>query len=88
MINKETICLNCESKEIIKRGILKTENKGNRQRYGCKNCSHRFIQDEPFKRMRNQEQIITQCMDMYYSGMSLRKISDHLQRFFTSSVNA
>jgi len=34
MINKETICPNCKGKKIIKRGILKTENKGNRQRYG------------------------------------------------------
>ncbi len=86
MINKETICPNCESKKIIKRGILKTENKGNRQRYGCKDCSHRFIQDEPFKRMRNQEQIITQCMDLYYSGMSFRKIADHLKTFFPKNV--
>jgi len=26
--------------------------------------------------MRNKEQIITQTMDMYYSGMSFRKIAD------------
>ena len=87
MINKETICPKCKGNKLIKRGILKTESKGNRQRLGCKNCNHRFIIDEPFKRMRNHELIITQCMDLYYSGMSFRKIADHLQKFFPKGVH-
>jgi len=87
MINEETICPKCQGNKLIKRGILKTENKGNRQRFGCKNCNHRFIIDEPFKRMRNHEQIITQCMDLYYSCMSFRKITQHLQKFFPKSVS-
>ena len=88
MINKETICLKCKSKDIIKRGILKTDNKGNRQRYGCKECNHRFVEDEPFRRMRNQNKMITLCIDLYYSGMSFRKVKEHLEKFYPSVVGA
>jgi transposase-like protein len=37
--------------------------------------------------MRNKDLIITQTMDMYYSGMSFRKIADHLVRFFPKGVH-
>ena len=53
MTNKEIKCPICESKELIKRGVIKTESKGDRQRYGCKKCGKRFIPDEPFFRMSN-----------------------------------
>ncbi len=84
----EIICPKCKSKEIIKRGLIKNEDREFTQRYGCKSCSNRFVLDTPFFRMRNKELIITQCMDLYYSGMSFRKIADHLKRFFPKNVNA
>jgi len=84
---KEIICPKCKSKEIIKRGFIKTENRDKIQRFGCKSCNNRFVLDNPFFRMRNKEQFITQCMDLYYSGMSFRKIADHLKRFFPKGVH-
>ena len=84
---KEIICPKCKSKEIIKRGFIKTENRDKIQRFGCKSCNNRFVLDNPFFRMRNKEQFITQCMDLYYSGMSFRKIADHLKRFFPKNVH-
>lgn len=83
----ELICPKCLSKEVIKRGLIKTENRESTQRYGCKKCNNRFVLDNPFFRMRNKEQIITQTMDMYYSGMSFRKIAQHLQKFFPKEVS-
>lgn len=32
--------------------------------------------------MRNNEHKITACLDMYFRGMSLRKIQEHLHTFF------
>lgn len=87
METTQLICPKCNSKEIIKRGLIKTDNRDKTQRYGCKTCNNRFVLDTAFFRMRNKEQLITQCTDMYYSGMSFRKIADHLQRFFPSGVN-
>jgi len=60
METKEILCPKCKSKEIIKRGLIKTDNRNNTQRYGCKECNNRFVLDNPYFRMRNKEQIITQ----------------------------
>ena len=88
MENNELKCPECSSKEVTKRGFRYTERREKIQKYFCKDCKYRFILDNPFFRMRNKEQVITQCMDLYYSGMSFRKIADHLQRFFPKGVNA
>jgi len=87
METTQLTCPKCNSKEIIKRGIIQTDNREKTQRYGCKTCNNRFVLDTPFFRMKNKDQVITQCLDMYYSGMSFRKIADHLQRFFPIGVN-
>ena len=66
METTQLICPKCNSKEIIKRGIIQTNNREKTQRYECKSCHNRFVLDTPYFRMRNKEQIITQTMDMYY----------------------
>ena len=86
-MTNEIKCPICKNKELIKRGVIKTESKGDRQRYSCKKCGKRFIPDEPFFRMRNHDKMITACMDMYYSGMSFRRIQEHLEKFYPNSVN-
>ena len=86
MENKVLSCPKCSGKEITKRGLRITESREKIQKYFCKTCKHRFVLDTPYFRMRNKEQIITQTMDMYYSGMSFRKIADHLVRFFPKGV--
>ena len=86
-MTNEIKCPICKSKELIKRGAIKTESKGDRQRYSCKKCGKRFVPVEPFFRMRNNDKMITACMDMYYSGMSFRKIQEHLEKFYPNSVN-
>jgi transposase-like protein len=87
METTQLTCPKCKSKEVIKRGLIYTENREKVQRYGCKTCHNRFVLDTAFFRMRNKEQLITQCTDMYYSGMSFRKIADHLVRFFPKGVH-
>ena len=87
METKEILCPKCDSKEVTKRGFRYTERREKIQKYFCKSCKHRFVLDNPFFRMRNHQQMITQCTDMYYSGMSFRKIADHLKRFFPSNIH-
>jgi len=87
MENKALQCPKCSGKEVTKRGLRITESREKIQKYFCKTCKHRFVLDTPYFRMRNKEQIITQTMDMYYSGMSFRKIADHLVRFFPKGVH-
>ena len=78
---KNLSCPNCKSENVIKRGKRKTQNRGLIQRLGCNKCGHRFIQDS-FYRMRNSPQKITLCLDLFYRGVSTRKIQEHLQSFY------
>jgi len=75
-------CPNCKSEKIIKRGKRKTDHRGLIQRYGCKNCSHRFVIDNGFFKMKNAPQKITLCLDLFFKGVSTRQIQEHLQQFY------
>ncbi len=81
MKTQQITCPECKSNEIIKRGKRKT-GRGLVQRYCCKSCKKRFVENDGFYRMRNTEHKVTACLDMYFNGMSLRKIQEHLRTFF------
>lgn len=74
-------CSNCKSKEIIKWGKRKTDNRGKVQRYKCKSCSETFINDA-FYRMRNNPQKITCALDLFFRGLSTRGVQEHFKAFF------
>ena len=80
-MRQEIICEKCKGRNIKKDGVRKTKNRGYVQRYKCKDCSYRFSMDDGFWKMKNNEKKITACINMYYAGMSLRKIQEHLQMF-------
>lgn len=75
-------CAKCGSINTIKRGVRRTENRGNIQRFYCKDCNKRFVVRDAFYHMRNNPQKITLCLDLYFRGISLRKIQEHLQAFY------
>jgi len=79
---KKVSCSRCNSNKIKKDGLRKTQNRGKIQRYKCKECGFRFVLDDGFFRMRNHKKKITLCLDLYYKGISLRKIQEHLQAFY------
>jgi len=78
-------CPECKSDEIIKSGIRKTSF-GEAQRYKCKSCGHRFTINKGFSRMKNEPKAITLSMDLYFKGISYRKICDHLKQFYSLEV--
>jgi transposase-like protein len=80
-MKQEIICEKCKGRNIKKDGVRKTKNRGYVQRYRCKDCSYRSSIDNGFWKMKNHEKKITACINMYYAGMSLRKIQGHLQMF-------
>jgi len=83
--NKETevknICPNCKSENVIKWTKRKTQNRGLIQRYKCKNCGKYFTKDDGFFRMRNNPQKITCALDLFYRGVSTRKVQEHFKAF-------
>jgi|SRR3989344_1827768 len=82
MISNKIICLKCNSEDTKKDGQRKTENRGLIQRYKCRVCSHRFTLDDGFKRMRNHPKKITCAVDLFYRGVSTRKVQEHFQAFY------
>lgn len=81
-MKQETICPKCKSKNITKRGYFQTEAHGKQQRYFCKDCNKKFIEQTPFYRMRNNPKKVTLSIDLFYRGVSTRKVQEHLQAFY------
>jgi len=79
---KKIVCSNCNSNNVIKWCKRKTENRGIIQRYKCKDCGKFFTINDGFFRMRNAPQKITLCLDLFYRGVSTRKVQEHLQAFY------
>ncbi|MHA1872640.1 MAG: IS1/IS1595 family N-terminal zinc-binding domain-containing protein, partial [Candidatus Heimdallarchaeaceae archaeon] len=78
-------CVYCHSTEIIKYGKRKTKF-GVKQTYKCKNCKRRFVINE-IKSIGSDPKIITLVLDLYFKGLSQRKIVDHLKQFYHLSVH-
>src|SRR3989338_10154533 len=83
----KNICPICKSQNTIKRGVRKTENRGEIQRFSCNDCKHRFVVDDGFFRMRNNPIKITQSIDLFYRGVSTRKVQEHLGVFYPHNAS-
>jgi hypothetical protein len=57
------------------------------QRYVCKACSHRFVVNPAFENAKASAKIITTAIDLYFKGVSFRKISDHLKQFYSFEIH-
>ncbi|MBU0958195.1 MAG: DDE-type integrase/transposase/recombinase [Nanoarchaeota archaeon] len=79
---QKTKCPHCKSEEVVKRGLFETKAHGKQQRFFCKKCLKKFIVRTAFYRMRNNEKKITLCLDLFYKGVSTRKVQEHLQMFY------
>src|SRR5271157_4034375 len=74
------LCPSCKSENVINWGIRKTTY-GKNQRFRGHDCGHRFVVDKGFCRMKNSPKTITLTLDLYFKGVSQRKIADHLKQF-------
>jgi transposase-like protein len=84
---KKVLCPNCSSANTIKWCKRKTQNRGLIQRYKCKSCNFYFTLDDGFYRMRNTPQKVTQAVDLFYRGVSTRKVQEHLAIFHLHNAN-
>ncbi len=82
---KKVCCPKCKSKKTKKRGLRQTQHRGKIQRYFCNNCKNSFVIDDGFFRMRNTPQKITLSIDLFYRGVSTRKVQEHLSAFYPSN---
>lgn len=80
---EELLCVHCKSDRIVKSGKVRSNKK---QRFVCKACKKTFVAENDFKKFKGGAKIITAVMDLYFKGVSLRKIQDHLKQFYELKV--
>jgi len=77
--DKDGVCPTCKKKnQTIKRGFRYSRS-GPRQIFFCKRCKKRFCAKQSFKKMKHRATVITTALDLYFRGLSLRQVVQHLE---------
>ncbi len=71
------ICKYCGSERLVKNGKLR-----GKQTYLCKNCGHRIVNPESFPNMKTESRVIATAIDLYYEGLSVRKVANQVKKIF------
>lgn len=85
-INNEIVCQKCKSSNIVKNGRRHNDS-GELQRYLCRDCKYRFIVNIDFEHSRKNPKIICAAIDLYFKGVSLRKVADHIKQFYDVNID-
>jgi putative transposase len=83
----EIICQKCGSTNYKKFGVRHNKQSGDIQRYLCKDCGYRFIVNPGFENSKASAKIITAAIDLYFKGVSTRKIAHHLKQLYNFSID-
>ena len=78
-------CQFCLSYSVVKNGCRKNEHTI-KQRWACRSCGKTFVVDA-FEKRKADGKAITLVMDLYFKGVSLRKIQDHLKQFYSLEIH-
>ena len=76
------ICKYCNSKNVVKNGHT-----NGKQFYVCKSCGHKFIEPEAYPKMRTKGRVIATAIDLYFEGLSVRKVKVQLDKIFGVQVS-
>jgi len=79
-VTKPSTCRKCGSGRVVKTGIRHNK-AGGVQRFLCKECGHKFTRNGRFERMKATPKAITIALDLYFKGVSQRKIVHPLKQF-------
>ena len=74
-------CKYCGSQNLIKKGKSR-----DKQVYGCKDCGHKFVDNGNYVKMRTNKRAIVTALDLYFEGLSVRKIKRQLRKIFGIGV--
>lgn len=56
--------------------------------FKCKNCSHRFYNNQQPSKMRIKKHVIVAAMNLYFDGLSVRKTQNQLRQLIGEEVDA
>lgn len=83
----KVVCDRCQSVEVVSDGIRHNKS-GDVPTYLCKTCGKRFADRHGFHNRRADPEKIALALDLYFRGMSLRKIADHFAQVHQLKLNA
>lgn len=83
VIPESNVCDRCKSENSIVKDGLRHNKSGDVQTDRCKECNHKFIINTGFEKYRATPKVVTAALDLYFKGVSLRKICDHLRQFYS-----
>lgn len=75
-------CDKCGSIRIIKYGF-----DCGKQTYICKDCQHKFREPSILQRIKFTPELVTLCLDLYFSGLSLRKVARNISDHFNVDLH-
>lgn len=75
-------CKYCKSPNVTRFGV-----QSKKQRYYCKDCGKAFVAESITSKMKFNPEVVTMTLDLYYKGVSLRNIQDHLNQIFGVKLN-
>lgn len=79
-------CVYCSSLNVVKNGA-RVNQFTKKQRFKCKDCNKFFVLNQEFARLKADEKTVTLAMDLYFSGLSLKKICRTLKMFHGLTVH-
>ncbi|MBO8181104.1 MAG: IS6 family transposase [Archaeoglobus sp.] len=80
-------CLQCgKSDMVIKKGIRYNKS-GPVQLYYCKRCKRKFSARTGFSGMKKRADAIVSALDLYFRGLSLRQVAQHLKASYNIQVS-
>lgn len=83
----EMKCLQCgKSDMVIKKGIRYNKS-GPVQQYYCKRCKRKFSARTGFSGMKKRADAIVSALDLYFRGLSLRQVAQHLKASYNIQVS-
>ncbi len=75
-------CDSCGSIRIIKYGF-----DCGKQTYFCKECQHKFRESSILTKIKFTPELVTLCLDLYFSGLSLRKVARNVSDHFNVDLH-
>ena len=81
-------CPNCESREVIKRGMRYNQTNKVVQKYQCQSCNYKFSQYDLLDyRMRNKKELIERALELRKQGRTLAQISEEIGGVTRQTIN-
>ncbi len=82
VLYEDFTCKLCGSHNIVRYGKLRGV-----QRWWCKDCHHKFADNDALSGMKTPTEQVSSALGMYYDGSSLQAIRRHLQQEYNSSIS-